>query len=72
MLVGRRTAAQQAEIQSFGVHLFMGFTMRKERAHMPWRNAPESFFFRRTELLVAAHNNQPLDLRQKGHSSLKC
>ena len=43
MLIGRRTAAQLADIQSFGVHLSMCFTVRKERAHIPRRNVPEFF-----------------------------
>ena len=43
MLVGRRTAAQIAEIQSFGVHLSMRFTVGKERAYIAQCNAPEIF-----------------------------
>ena len=35
--------AQFAEIMSFGVHLSMCFTLRKQRAYIPCRNAPESF-----------------------------
>ena len=37
MLVRRRTTAQSAEIQSFGVHLSMCLIVGKERAHTPRR-----------------------------------
>ena len=45
MLIYICTAAQSAEILSFGVHLSMCFTVRKERAYIPRRDVPELVVF---------------------------
>ena len=59
MHVGRHTTAQSAEIHSFGVHLLMWLTVRKESERMPRRNAPQ-IVFRGTGLPTVMHKNQPL------------
>ena len=58
MLMGRRTAAQFAELRSSCVHLSLGSTVGKERGHI-----------RVTGLLTAVRKNRPLVLRSNIASS---
>ena len=62
MLVGRRTAAQLAKIQSSCVHLSVCFTVGKGKGKgtHPLAQGTGNLFFCCTGLLTAMRNNRPL------------